>query len=111
MATPHNPDFEDDDGDLGLAEAPARPEIKEPPLFKVVLINDDYTPMDFVVEILRLYFGMSDEQSFQVMIDIHKKGKGVAGVFTRDIAETRVEQVNGAAQANGHPLKSLMEEA
>lgn len=107
----HTPDFEDEDSGLGLAEAPARPQLKEPPLFKVFLVNDDYTPMDYVVDILMHFFGMGESLAVQVMMDIHHKGKGTCGVFTREVAETKVVQVNQDAQAHGHPLKSQMEEA
>lgn len=93
-----------------LAEAPARPEMKEPPLFKVVLLNDDFTPMDFVVEVLCRLFAMTEDQSVQVMLAIHQQGKGVCGTFTRDVAESKVAQVTHAAQAHEHPLKAIMEE-
>lgn len=92
----------DGDGDLALQES--RPELKRPPLFKVVLINDDYTPMEFVVEVLEVFFRMNREQATRVMLTVHTQGKGVCGVYTRDIAETKATQVNQYARDNQHPL-------
>lgn len=97
--------------DHGLAVQEARPEVVKPPLFKVVLLNDDYTPMEFVVIILENFFGMSRETATRVMLLVHTQGKGVCGVFTRDVAETKVEQVNTFARAHQHPLLCQMEEA
>lgn len=84
-------------------------ELKVPRKFKVVLLNDDYTPMDFVVEVLKQFFHLGDEIAIQVMLQVHIQGKGVCGVFTRDIAETKVALVNEYAQMNQHPLLSSME--
>lgn len=98
-----------DDGGLALDEA--QPKLKKPPMYKVVLINDDYTPMEFVVEILEQFFGMNREQATQVMLHVHTKGKGVCGVFSRDIAETKVSQVTDYARTHQHPLLCTMEEA
>lgn len=92
----------DGEGDLALQESP--PELKRPPLFKVVLINDDYTPMEFVVEVLEVFFRMNREQATRVMLTVHTQGKGVCGVYTRDIAETKATQVNQYARDNQHPL-------
>jgi len=97
--------------DDGLALQEAKPELKRPPLFKVLLLNDDYTPMDFVVHILQDFFGMTSEKATQVMLHVHTRGVGVCGVFTRDIAETKVALVNQFARENQHPLKCTMEEA
>ena len=97
------------DGDLGLQEA--KPKVKLPPLYKVVLINDDYTPMEFVVHILELIFHMGREKATQVMLHVHTRGKGVCGVYTSEIAETKVAQVNEYARENEHPLKCDMEAA
>ncbi|WP_298440276.1 ATP-dependent Clp protease adapter ClpS [uncultured Ferrimonas sp.] len=84
----------------------------EPPrLFKVVLNNDDYTPMEFVVEVLTKFFNLSDEQATEVMLTVHYKGKGVCGVFTLDIAETKAVQVNDYARENQHPLLCSTEQA
>tara|TARA_B100000287_G_C20471230_1_gene717335 strand:+ start:306 stop:818 length:513 start_codon:yes stop_codon:yes gene_type:complete len=95
---------QEDDADGGLALENARPELKKPPLYKVVLLNDDYTPMEFVVEVLELFFLMNREQATQVMLTVHTQGKGVCGVYTRDIAETKAAQVNQYARENQHPL-------
>ena len=95
---------EDDDSAGGLALQESEPELKRPPLFKVVLINDDYTPMEFVVEVLEVFFRMNREQATHVMLTVHTQGKGVCGIFTRDIAETKAAQVNQYARENEHPL-------
>lgn len=92
----------DDDGGLALQEA--KPQLKRPPLFKVVLLNDDYTPMEFVVEVLETFFKMNREQATQVMLTVHTQGKGVCGIYTRDIAETKAAQVNQYARDHQHPL-------
>ena len=95
----------DRQGDEGsLAVAPAKPKFKRPPLYRVVLLNDDYTPMEFVVEVLEHFFSMTREKATQVMLAVHTQGKGVCGIYPRDIAETKAEQVNQAARDNGHPL-------
>jgi ATP-dependent Clp protease adaptor protein ClpS len=80
-----------------------------PRKYKVVLLNDDYTPMDFVVEVLRHFFHLNEETAVQVMLQVHIQGKGVCGLFTRDIAETKVAQVNDYARTNQHPLLSSIE--
>ena len=95
---------EEGDDDVGLAVQDSKPALKQPPLFKVVLLNDDYTPMEFVVEVLETYFRMNREQATHVMLTIHTQGKGVCGIFTRDIAETKAAQVNQYARENQHPL-------
>ena len=82
----------------------AKPALQKPPLYKVVLLNDDYTPMEFVVETLEIFFGMNREQATHVMLTVHTKGKAVCGIFTRDIAETKAAQVNQYAKENEHPL-------
>ncbi|WP_408610763.1 ATP-dependent Clp protease adapter ClpS [Kineobactrum salinum] len=92
------------DSDGGLALQESKPELKRPPLFKVVLLNDDYTPMEFVVEVLEVFFGMNREQATQVMLTVHTRGKGLCGIYTRDIAETKATQVNQYARENQHPL-------
>jgi ATP-dependent Clp protease adaptor protein ClpS len=94
-----------------LAVEEVKPKTKKPPLFKVVLINDDYTPMEFVVHVLESFFRMDSETAVRIMLHVHTRGKGVCGIFTRDIAETKVEQVNDYARANQHPLLCAMEEA
>ena len=95
---------EQEEGDGGLALEESKPELKRPPLFKVVLINDDYTPMEFVVDVLQMFFRMNLEQATHVMLTVHTQGKGVCGIFTRDIAETKAAQVNQYARENEHPL-------
>jgi len=99
------------DFDTGLVLQEARPKLKRPPMYKVVLLNDDYTPMEFVVHILQEIFAMNVEKATQIMLHVHTRGVGVCGVFTRDIAETKVAQVNQAARENQHPLKCSMEKA
>ena len=98
-----------DNFDLAVEEA--RPELKEPPLYRVVLINDDYTPMEFVVDILQSVFGMERTRATQVMLEVHTKGKGVCGVYNFEIAETKVAQVMSIAQQHQHPLLCEMEES
>ncbi|MDC9729715.1 MAG: ATP-dependent Clp protease adapter ClpS [Methyloprofundus sp.] len=97
------------DDDTAVEEAPAK--LKRPPLYKVVLLNDDFTPMDFVIEILMDFFAMTEEQATQVMLHVHTKGVGICGVFSKDVAETKVEIVNSYARENQHPLMCAMEEA
>jgi ATP-dependent Clp protease adaptor protein ClpS len=94
----------------GLAVQELKPELKPPRMYKVVLLNDDYTPMDFVVEVLESFFRMNRDEATRVMMNVHVKGAGVCGVFTRDIAETKVEQVNDYSRNNQHPLLCAMEE-
>lgn len=96
-----------DDG--GLAVQEVKPKLKRPPLYKVVLINDDYTPMEFVVEILERFFSMDREKATRVMLAVHTDGKAVCGVFSRDVAETKCAQVNHYAKENQHPLLSVIE--
>jgi ATP-dependent Clp protease adaptor protein ClpS len=98
-----------DDGDL--ATETAKPKLKRPPLFKVLLLNDDYTPMEFVVQVLEHFFAMNREKATQIMLHVHTRGMGVCGVFSKDVAETKVAQVNDHARANQHPLLCTLEEA
>ncbi len=91
------------------AETKSKPAIKEPRKYKVVLLNDDYTPMDFVVEILKHFFHLQEAVATEVMLQVHFQGRGVCGVFTRDIAETKVVLVNDYARINQHPLLCSME--
>jgi len=108
MSTPKNPEHEHE---LGVVVAPARPELQRPPMYQVVLLNDDYTPMDFVVAVLELFFSMTRERATQVMLHVHTRGKGICGVFTREVAETKVTQVNEFARSHQHPLLCTMEKA
>jgi len=91
----------------------AEPEIvrhKQPPMFKVMLLNDDFTPMDFVVQVLQQFFSKSREQATQIMLKVHNEGAGLCGIYPRDIAETKVNQVALFAQEHQHPLQCVMEE-
>ncbi|WP_353344552.1 ATP-dependent Clp protease adapter ClpS [Litorivita sp. NS0012-18] len=99
---------EDDDGDVSLA-LKTRPKTKRPPLYKVMLLNDDYTPMEFVVAVLERFFSMNHAQAFEIMLTVHKKGLAVVGVFSHEIAETKVMQVMDFAQQHQHPLQCTME--
>lgn len=85
--------------------------LKAPPLFKVVLLNDDYTPMDFVVVVLQQFFAKTREQATEIMLKVHNEGVGLCGVYPRDIAETKVEQVVAFARQHQHPLQCVMEES
>ena len=102
-------DSDSQHGGLHDALAPDEVEIKPPPLYRVVLLNDDYTPMEFVVEVLRKFFAMSVENATRVMLKVHTEGKGVCGVFPREIAETKAHQVNDYARESEHPLLSDIE--
>lgn len=93
----------------GIVLEEVRPDVAKPPMFRVVLLNDDFTPMDFVVEVLRLFFNLEQEQAVQVMLHVHTRGKGVCGVYTREVAETKVTQVNEYARTHQHPLLCTME--
>jgi len=106
----HDSDKDRDQG-YGLIVEKARPKLKPPPLYKVILLNDDYTPMEFVVQVLEHFFGMSREKATQVMLHVHTRGRGVCGVYTREIAETKVNQVNDFSRDYKHPLLCTMEEA
>ena len=97
--------------DGGFAVDEAKPRLKQPPQYKVVLLNDDYTPMEFVVEVLEVFFAMDREKATRVMLHVHTRGKGVCGIYTRDIAETKVAQVNDYSREHQHPLLCTMEEA
>ena len=99
----------DEDQDVGLVTEESEPELKRPPMFKVMLLNDDYTPMEFVVHIIEAFFGMNREKATQIMLVVHTEGAAVVGIFPRDIAETKSEQVNLYAQENNHPLMSTVE--
>lgn len=97
--------------DHGVVVAPSRPETARPPLYSVMLLNDDYTPMDFVIEVLTSFFTLDLERATQVMLHVHTRGRGVCGVFTREIAESKVAQVNEYSRMNQHPLLCTMEKA
>jgi ATP-dependent Clp protease adaptor protein ClpS len=101
-------DEPDDIGESDLAVKP-RSKSKRPPLYKVMILNDDYTPMEFVVHVLERFFGMSSAQAFEIMLAVHKKGLAVVGVFSHEIAETKVTQVMDFARRHEHPLQCMME--
>ncbi len=83
---------------------------KPPPLYKILLLNDDFTPMEFVIEVLKLFFSMNQEQATRIMLKVHTEGVGVCGVYPSDIASTKVKQVVEFARQNQHPLRCVMEE-
>ncbi|MBD2859251.1 ATP-dependent Clp protease adapter ClpS [Spongiibacter sp. KMU-158] len=103
-------DADEFDEGHGIAVQESKPELKKPPMYMVVLLNDDYTPMEFVVEILEDFFYMDRQRATQVMLMVHTQGKGVCGIFTKDIAETKAAQVNQYARESGHPLLAEIEE-
>lgn len=86
-------------------------EIETPRMYHVILLNDDFTPMDFVTLVLRRFFAKTEEQAAQIMLDVHRKGSGLAGIFTFELAEMKTMQVNQFSQMHQHPLKCIMEEA
>lgn len=96
--------------DFETAVSEAEPKLKRPPLYRVILLNDDYTPMEFVVEVLESIFSMERNQATRVMLEVHTKGKGICGAFSYEIAETKVAQVTSIAQQQQHPLLCTMEE-
>jgi ATP-dependent Clp protease adaptor protein ClpS len=97
--------------DHGLLVEEAQPKVKQPPLYNVVLLNDDYTPMEFVVDVLERFFRMDRSAATRVMLEVHTRGKGICGVFTYEIAETKVAQVTTYSRDNQHPLMCTLEEA
>ena len=102
----------DNDTPLGnVATEEAKPKVKRPPLYKVMLMNDDYTPMEFVVHILESFFTMDREKATRVMLEVHTRGKGVCGIYAHEIAETKVSQVNEYSRKHQHPLLCTMEKA
>lgn len=105
---PHIPQHE---LDHGVLVAPSKPEVVPPPLYQVLLLNDDYTPMDFVVAVLQNFFSMNLDQATQVMLHVHTRGRGICGTYTREVAETKVAQVNEFSRVNQHPLLCTMEQA
>lgn len=99
----------DDPGNDASVVTKTRPKTQRPPMYKVLLLNDDYTPMEFVVHVLERFFGMSHAQSFDIMLTVHKKGLAVVGVFSFEVAETKVAQVMDFARRHQHPLQCTME--
>jgi ATP-dependent Clp protease adaptor protein ClpS len=99
-----------DDNDDEIAVKNVKPKLEKPPLYKVILLNDDFTPMDFVIEILMGFFAMPEDKATQVMLQIHMQGVGVCGTYTKDVAETKVVIVNEYSREHQHPLLCVMEE-
>ncbi len=93
----------------GVAVAPAKPELKRPSLYRVVMLNDDFTPMDFVVEVLQKFFGMDLDKATQTMLQVHTRGKANCGTYSKDVAETKAAQVMGFARDHEHPLMCEVE--
>ena len=85
------------------------PKLKKPPLYRIILLNDDFTPMEFVIYVLQSFFGYDNEKATQIMLAVHTKGKGVCGVFTKEVAETKSNQINNFSKQNEHPLVSEIE--
>ncbi|MGB3620668.1 MAG: ATP-dependent Clp protease adapter ClpS [Ketobacter sp.] len=103
---PSNPDS---DLEGGVAVEESRPEVAPPPMYQVVMLDDDFTPMEFVVDVLQLFFGMNREKATQIMLTVHTQGKASCGAFTRDVAETKVAQIIKYARENQHPLMCEVE--
>lgn len=104
----YNPSTDHDDA---VTVQEAKPVLKKPPLFKVILLNDDFTPMDFVIEVLIDFFAMTEDSATQIMLHVHTQGVGICGVFSKDVAESKVEIVNQYSRENQHPLMCAMEES
>ncbi len=116
LAVMSDSDFNDNDDDpsdpdSGVAVEEAQPKLKRPQQYKVILLNDDYTPMEFVVHVLEKFFILPREKAVQIMLHVHTRGIGICGVFSREIAETKVVQVNDFSRDNEHPLQCTMERA
>ena len=104
------PKLSDNQHEISLVKEASKSKLKRPPMYKVILNNDDYTPMDFVVEVLMKYFAKSLENANHIMFRVHKEGKAVVGTYSAEIAETKVAQVNQYSRANQHPLLCSMEQ-
>ena len=102
----NNDDFKNKFSSIVLEE---KPKLKKPPLYKVIMLNDDYTPMEFVIEMLQAYFSKSQEQATEIMLHIHQKGIGICGLYTYEIAESKATQVLDKARKNQHPLQIKLE--
>ena len=109
MRPSNSQDDADGDHDTGFAATTEKPKLKKPPLYKVILINDDDTPMDFVVDVLRSFFNMNVEKATQIMLKVHTEGKGVCGVYSKDVAETKAAQVNDYSRECEQPLLCSVE--
>ncbi len=101
----------DNDYDSGLAVEEDKPKLKPPKQYKVIVVNDDFTPMEFVVQVLTMFFAMDQAKATRVMMAVHTKGRGICGIYSHEIAETKVDQVNEFSRLNQHPLMCTMEEA
>ena len=108
MTTSETPDKQHDGG---VAVLPEKPKLKKPSLYNVILVNDDYTPMEFVVHVLQLFFSIQEPKAVQIMMQIHTQGRGVCGTYTHEIAETKMQQTNNYAQRHNHPLLCILEPA
>ena len=103
-------DKQDNLGNTATIAVLDKPKTKKPPLYRVIVLNDDYTPMEFVVYVLQAFFGFDRDKAQQIMLAIHAQGKGVCGIFTKEVAETKSAQVNNFAKDNEHPLVSDIEQ-
>ena len=99
------------DHEHGIAVETSKPEVARPPMYSVLLLNDDYTPMDFVIDVLTRFFSMDLDKATQVMLHVHTRGRGVCGFYSREVAESKVAQVNEYSRLNQHPLLCTMEKA
>lgn len=108
MNIPDNPAWGDEDAQVGVLLKP-KEKVKKPSMYKVLLLNDDYTPMDFVVHVLEKFFGKNQQEATDIMMQVHRKGVGLCGIFTYEIAETKVTQVMDFSRANEQPLQCTME--
>jgi ATP-dependent Clp protease adaptor protein ClpS len=111
MSKPNHPQELDDGRGAGLALAPAKPKLQPPPQFKVVMMNDDFTPMEFVVQVLQTFFNHSREKAVQIMLAVHQQGRAVAGIYPAEIAETKTAQANAYARKHQHPLLTVLEKS
>tara|TARA_B100000700_G_C15024527_1_gene847463 strand:+ start:687 stop:1049 length:363 start_codon:yes stop_codon:yes gene_type:complete len=98
-----------EDQDTSTVSLAEKPKLKKPPLYRVLIFNDDYTPMEFVVYVLQSFFGYDRDKATQIMLAVHTQGRGVCGIFTKEVAETKSSQVNNFARENEHPLISEIE--
>tara|TARA_R110002049_G_scaffold33854_9_gene111155 strand:- start:189 stop:515 length:327 start_codon:yes stop_codon:yes gene_type:complete len=108
MSNEHDQDWHDENQ---LVVAPSKPALKQPSKYRVLMLNDDYTPMDFVIEVLESLFSMATDNATRTMMQVHTEGQAPCGIYTFEIAEAKVEQANSYAQSHGHPLQCTMEEA
>ncbi len=113
---PHLAGDDNDEGDNGNGDGPntgvvikARPKVKKPSMYKVLMLNDDYTPMEFVVHVLERFFSKNAEEATRIMLHVHQKGVGVCGVYTYEVAETKVTQTMDLARKHQHPLQCTLE--